>query len=147
MYNRALVGRCGLYCGACTIYRAQRDDPDRRKRIAERCSCTVEQVGCNGCGMLTPEDWGYDCKFVVCQRAKEIPYCFECEDFAICEKFQQFCSEYLEDGVDLRTSLAMIQEGRIETFLTTMKKRYTCKNCGGSLSVGETRCHHCQKEL
>lgn len=103
MNNRILIGRCGLYCGACTILRAQRDDKEWRRRIAERRNCLPEQVRCNGCGALTHEDWGYDCRFAVCLRGRGYEFCFQCPEFndKTCEEHEKFSGGYLEDGVDL----------------------------------------------
>jgi len=36
MVNRNLVGRCGIYCGSCIIYRAYKDSEQLRQRVAER---------------------------------------------------------------------------------------------------------------
>jgi len=66
MTNEDLVGRCGLYCGACSIYRAYKDNGEYLKRIATRFKCSPEKVRCEGCQILTPEFWGNDCKIVQC---------------------------------------------------------------------------------
>ncbi len=147
--DRTLVGRCGLYCGACTIYRAQRDSPELRKWLAEKFKCTPEQVQCNGCGALTPDSWGHDCKFVVCLRGKGYQSCYECSDYQdrTCKKFEEFAQEYLEEGVDLRGNLNQIKEGNIDQFLENSQKQYTCAFCGGPLAVGSKKCHHCGREF
>ncbi|HIE18590.1 TPA: DUF3795 domain-containing protein [Candidatus Bathyarchaeota archaeon] len=70
MADRNLIGRCGLYCGACVIYRAYKDDGDYLRRIDEHFRCPPEKVRCGGCMALTPDCWGYDYEIVQCLRNK-----------------------------------------------------------------------------
>lgn len=148
--DRSLVGRCGLYCGACVIYRAERDDPNWQQRLADRFKCPAEKVRCQGCAALTPECWGYDCKFLVCLRERGFEHCFECpgHQAGTCEEFERFSHAYLkDDGVDLRQNLELLRTGRVEQWLKKRKDRYTCRFCGGPLVAGAKNCHHCNREL
>lgn len=148
--ERSLVGKCGLYCGACSIFRAERDDPEWRKRIARHFDCPAEKVRCRGCGALTPECWGYDCKFIVCLRERGYEYCFECPEYETrsCRKFEELSKAYLEeDGVDLRANLTLIKSGKVDEWLEEFKKRYTCRFCEKETVTGEKKCHHCNREL
>jgi len=36
LVDKNLVGRCGLYCGSCLIYRAYKDSEQLRQKIAKR---------------------------------------------------------------------------------------------------------------
>ena len=144
------MGKCGLYCGACGIYRAERDDQEWRRRMAEHFKCSVEKVRCNGCGALTLNCWGFDCKFVKCLRERRYEFCYECIDYKnrSCEKFEKFSKEYLEeDDVDLRKNLAMIKDGKVEEWLASSEKFYTCKFCGKPVTTGAKKCHHCKREI
>ncbi|MCK4247085.1 MAG: DUF3795 domain-containing protein, partial [Methanomicrobia archaeon] len=49
MINENLVGRCGLYCGACIIYRAYKDSEELRRIIAKDNNCKPEEIRCEGC--------------------------------------------------------------------------------------------------
>jgi hypothetical protein len=150
MNERSLAGKCGLYCGACTIYRIERDDQEWRKRFAERMNCPVEKVRCNGCGALTPDCWGYDCKFVKCLRGKGYEFCYECIDYEnrSCQVFEEFSKKYLEeDGVNLRKNMVMIKAGKINEWLAESEKFYTCRFCGKPLVAGAKKCHHCKREI
>jgi hypothetical protein len=147
--ERNLVGKCGLYCGACGIYRAQRDSEEWRGRIASKYNCGSDQVRCNGCGDLTSECWGNGCKIVLCTRAKGVDYCHECREYQSdnCEKFRDLSSSYLKAGVDLKNNLTHIKEGRIEEWLQESQKKFTCKSCGKPVAVWNTNCHHCGDEI
>jgi hypothetical protein len=147
--KKALIGRCGLYCGACVIYRAERDDPELRKRIAKNVDCPPEKVRCRGCGALTPDCWGYECRIVICLNERQYRYCYECLEYEdkSCEKFESLSKGYLEnDGVDLRKDLAMIKAGRTDEWLKIMVERYSCPACGRPVSVGSKKCPHCEKK-
>jgi len=150
MNSVELVGNCGLYCGACTIYRAERDDQGWRGKLAEKFNCTIEQVSCNGCGALTANCWGNGCKIVKCARAKGYNYCYECEEYKdnSCEKFANLYNRYLENSsIDLRNNLVMIQEGKIDELLARSSERFKCKYCLKPTVAGAKTCHHCNREL
>lgn len=150
MNAKALVGRCGLYCGACVIYRAERDDPAWRRRLGEQFRCPPEKVRCEGCGALTPDCWGNDCELVRCMNEKGYVFCYECPDYDTksCDKYEQLWRRYSEeDGVDLRRNLAVIKKGKVEEWLGECKSRFTCPHCGKPVASGARKCHHCNREL
>lgn len=144
-----LVGRCGLYCGACTIYRAYKDNGDFLNRVAKFFKCSPEQVRCEGCQALTPACWGNDCKIVQCTTSKGLSFCYECSQFddRSCEKFEDLAKRYMEDGVDVRASLARIKTGEVEAWLRDSEERFRCPFCAKSLPEGRKNCYHCGKEF
>ncbi len=152
MVDRSLVGRCGLYCGACGIYRAYKDNEEYQKRLAERFKCPPEKVKCEGCMALTPNSWGYNCKIVQCLRSKGLEFCYQCSEYEnkSCEKFEKLAGPYLEeDGVDLRANLGRIRKGETEEWLRESEEKYKCPSCRKPLSVGamKTKCYHCGADL
>ena len=149
MPDRALVGRCGLYCGACGIYRAYKDGGVIRERIAGSFNIQSEQVRCDGCQALSPGCWGYDCEIVQCLSTKGFSFCYQCEDYASrrCEKFENLARRYAERGMDLRTNLARIAAGEVEEWLAEQEERWRCPACGQPISCHEDHCHHCGAPL
>lgn len=149
MSSLSLVGKCGLYCGACGIYRAYKDSKEWREEIAKKSGCSSDQVRCNGCGDLTSQCWGNGCKIVVCARAKGYDYCFECPGYQSenCESFKVLSEKYLKAGVDLRGNLSSIKEGKTEQWLEESSRRFSCKACGKPVSVWSDECHHCGSKL
>ena len=152
MVNRNLVGRCGLYCGACGIYRGYKDGGQYRQRLADFFKCPPEKVRCEGCQVLTSECWGNDCKIVKCLNAKELQFCYECSEFEThtCERFEKFSKDYLtDDGVDLRANLAKIKTGKVDEWLRESEERFRCSHCGKPLPTSSFRkkCYHCGKGL
>jgi len=144
-----LIGRCGLYCGACSIYRAYKDNGEYRNKLATFFKCPPEKVRCEGCQTLTSECWGNDCKIVQCTNAKGFRFCHECPQFNnnSCEKFEELAKRYLEDAVDVRANLARIKSGQIETWLKESKERFKCPYCGKPLPEGSQKCYHCGKDF
>jgi hypothetical protein len=152
LVDRNLVGRCGLYCGACGIYRAYKDNGKYLQRLAERFKCLPEKVRCEGCMVLTPDSWGYNCKIVKCLRSKGLEFCYQCSEYEkeTCEKFEKLAKSYLEeDEVDLRTNLERVKKGEIEEWLQESEERYKCPVCREPLSVGTIKkeCYHCGADL
>lgn len=147
MADKNLVGRCGLYCGACGIYRAYRDDGELLTRIAGDFKCSLEKVRCEGCMALTPECWGYGCKIVRCLNSKGLQFCYECNEYEkiTCEKYNKLANSYLEVGEDIRISLTRIKRGEIEEWLSESEQKYKCPSCKNPLPVYGTggKCHHC----
>jgi len=143
-----LAGRCGLFCGACNIYRAERDDPSWRQRLADHFKCRPDQVCCRGCRALTGGCWGNGCKIVICLRERGYDSCHLCPELSAgCERFDQLASGYQEDGVDLRRNLEGMHAMGFEAWLARAEERHTCTSCGRPLAVGRDRCHHCGRIL
>jgi len=144
-----LVGRCGLYCGSCIIYRAERDSEELRKSIAERNDCKVEEVHCGGCQTLmeygwdADKVWGKNCEIVNCLESKNLETCYDCEDR--CRKFEDWYKEMLNHNEDLKKNLKWINEGDVEDWLKGERERWSCPECGNPLIINLEKCHHCGK--
>jgi hypothetical protein len=151
LVNRDLVGRCGLYCGACGIHRAYKDNGEFLKRLAENFHCPPEKVRCEGCMALTPECWGNDCKIVQCLRGKGLEFCYQCGNYEkdSCETFGKLAQRYAKVGVNVRANLERIKKGETEKWLSESEKKYTCPSCGKPLPVYgiEGKCYHCGREI
>ena len=151
MVNWNLVGRCGLYCGACGIYRAYKDNGEYLEKLAKHFECPPEKVRCEGCMILTSECWGYDCKIVQCLRNKGLEFCYQCSQYedGSCEKFGKLAEGYLKDGVDLRANLERIRKSETEEWLCENEEKYKCPVCEKPLPVGlmKRKCYHCGANL
>jgi hypothetical protein len=149
--NRNLVGRCGLYCGACSIYRAYRDNGEYLKTLAEHFKCPPEKVKREGCMALTPESWGNECKIVQCLRNKNLEFCYQCTAYekGTCEKYEELAQRYLEDGEDVKANLERIKKGETTQWLRECEQKYKCPACGKPLPTGRMKkqCYHCGTDL
>jgi len=153
--NENLIGRCGLYCGFCEIYRAYKDSRELREELATKHNCSPEDVRCEGCqvidlcGWSHETEWGKNCKFLRCLESKHLQFCYECSEYHRCtmfERFHEICSGL---GIDLRQNLQMIQKGRIQEWLACQDKKWRCTECGNPVIVSYDvrNCHWCGKEL
>lgn len=155
MLNKNLVGRCGLYCGICEIYRAYKDSKELQVELAKRHGCQPEEVRCEGCqavdvyGWAYEKEWGVNCKILKCLNAKELTYCYECTEYDTCEKHASFAEICSGLGMDLRRNLRMIQEGKAEEWLVEQEKRWRCPKCDNPIIVSYNfkDCHWCGNKL
>ena len=147
MVKTNLVGRCGLYCGACGIYRAYKDGGVYRQRLAENFKCPPENVRCEGCHALTSNCWGNACAIVQCLNEKGMRFCFECADYdnQQCEQFQQLAKRYHDFDVDLRSNLGRIQAGDMDDWLQESNTKFRCPKCEKPLPARllKKNCYHC----
>lgn len=149
MVNYALVGRCGLYCGSCMIYRAYKDSEKMRQLIAERAKCRPEDIRCEGCQTaltdgwdVQGQQWGKHCEIVRCLEAKELKFCYECDTYPDCGKFQEIYRSELRHGEDLVKNLDRIKAGDVEKWLEEEEEKWVCQVCGKPVSDYE-ECHWC----
>jgi len=155
MANKNLVGRCGLYCGYCSIYRAYKDGGKFREEVAKRNNCRLEDVKCEGCQTIgddswsQEEKWGKNCKILRCLNAKKNRFCYECNEYATCQKYDEFAKLCLLINVDVRKNMQTIEEGKTEEWLMKQEKKWRCSKCGNPVanSVEVDDCHWCGHKL
>lgn len=124
MVDRNLVGRCGVYCGSCIIYRAYRDSEQLRRRVAERQNCGLEDVQCQGCqtvlvdGWEKDGKWGKNCRIVRCLEAKGLDFCYQCDMYPNCKNFRELADHHLlRYSENLTDNLKKIKAGEVEEWL------------------------------
>jgi len=147
MANRNLVGRCGHYCGACSIYRA-REDGGELLEVMER-SYPDRKVYCKGCQVVDETCWPYyHCKIRRCLDAKEFEFYYECSEFEKggCIEWRRLADGHATIGMDLRENLLWIKSGKIEEWLEQQDKKWRCPSCGKPISE-EEKCHQCGARL
>lgn len=147
MADLSLVGRCGLFCGACGIYRAYKDNGPYLEKLAESFDCAPELVRCEGCQALTPDCWGNECKIVICLRKRELGFCYECGDLDGCQEFSQLSDGYKELGIDLKQNMDRIKTGDTVSWLEEEDMRWRCGSCGEPISCHMEVCNQCGVKL
>nr|MBC7244904.1 DUF3795 domain-containing protein [Chloroflexota bacterium] len=149
MPNHHLIGRCGLYCGACAIYRAYQDGQQFQEALAKRHNCSAEQVRCEGCQDLTEACWGYDCPIVLCLRTQGYEFCYEYVNWTNknCEKYAQIANSYAARGEDVYANLHAIQAGCVKDWLQQQEQRWRCPACGQPCAVWDDNCRWCGEAL
>lgn len=147
MADLSLVGRCGLYCGACGIYRAYRDGGDYLKKVAESFDCARDLVRCEGCQNLDSECWGHGCRIRNCMKDKGYSFCYECQGLDSCDNYSELYEGYKELGVDIRRNLQSIKSEGPEKWIEKQDRKWQCKSCGEPISCHMEKCHHCGASL
>ncbi|MDD5289261.1 MAG: DUF3795 domain-containing protein [Dehalococcoidales bacterium] len=79
MSKEHLAAVCGLYCGACGLYRTRRNgspaqQQELAKTLSERWGVPPEEVDCEGClsgGKLSP--YCRNCQILRCPATKKVP--------------------------------------------------------------------------
>ncbi|HEC77658.1 MAG TPA: DUF3795 domain-containing protein [candidate division WOR-3 bacterium] len=140
-----LIGRCGLYCGACDIYRAWIDkDEEKLKGMAKYFRCAPEQIRCSGCQSTSKDKWSGDCKIVQCLDRNHYQYCYECALTEQCDIFQKLNKRYKDMPGRNLTRLKKIGE---ECFLKEQKFRWSCPECRAPVEYGAEKCRKCGADL
>jgi hypothetical protein len=155
MANRDLIGRCGLYCGLCEIYRAYKDSRKLQEELAGKHNCKPEEVRCEGCqsidlyGWSYEMEWGSNCNILKCQDAKNLDFCYECGEYKSCQKLSDFCEICSGLGFNLMENLENIKEGRADEWLLEQDKKWRCPECGKPIIVSYDlkTCHWCGRKL
>ncbi|MFQ6085224.1 MAG: DUF3795 domain-containing protein [Candidatus Bathyarchaeia archaeon] len=153
MVNKNLIGRCGLFCGTCPIYRAYEDSRKLQEALAKEYNCSPEDVRCEGCqvvmeeGWAGDENWGKNCKIIKCLDARGLNFCYECDVYDQCERFGDLFESTLKYGENLRKNLERIKVGEAEQWLAEEEKRWRCPNCKKPASMYLPECHWCGAKL
>jgi len=157
--NPAFVSPCGLYCGVCAIYIADRDNNQNfKERLVELYkggvpgkgtlpnseNLTVEDIKCQGC--LSNDQFMHckQCEIRACTIEKGYSGCHECDEFPC---------QYIEDfpmSVGKKVILRAIpywREHGTEKFVQDEEARYICPECGNKVFRGAVRCNKCKAEL
>ena len=147
--NEHLAAVCGLYCGACGLYRARRDDnPERLEEIlrttSERWGVPEEEIGCDGClggGKLTPHC--KDCRMRLCAEEKpEVTRCADCPDFP-CDMITDFNNDGARHHAEVLTNLRDIQKIGAEKWVAEQEESWRCPGCGIQVGWYDRNCYSC----
>lgn len=149
--NRNLVGRCGVYCGACEIRRGFEDAGKLRLDVAQKHNCMPGDVRCNGCrsvhiiGWSRAKDYGKNCAILACLKTRGLETCGDCEKLSSCDRWRKLAEHCLEIGVYLKANLQAIQQHGVDAWLQAQEERWQCQACGRPVAVDSItpRCHRC----
>ncbi len=150
MQNHSLLSRCGIYCGACYVYRAERDGGNFLREVAEWQNVGLEDVKCNGCFAPEDEKW-QNCRRCIpwkCLKEKGLDYCHECDSFwnYRCDSYASLEDFCVRRGENIRQNLVKIMADP-EKYLEEQDKHWRCDSCGEPYSWYEENCHYCDKSL
>jgi len=155
--NKDLMAPCGLYCGACGIYIANRDGNEKFRTImANLYGTKPEETTCAGCMQTEPAKnlYGYcqECPIRNCVKSKGYYSCHQCSEWP-CHMIEKFP---LATGVKVmkrtiplwRKKVAELgdEKGSVE-WAREECRRYHCPHCGEPLFRGAQRCRSCKEPV
>lgn len=153
--NKDLMAPCGLYCGACGVYIATRDNNEKFKAIMGNLYGTKpEETECHGCMQNDPQKKLYSfckiCDIRNCVRTGGYYSCHQCGQWP-CDVIKKFG---LATGARVMKRTIPIwrekvashgdEEGSVE-WARSECERYHCSSCGMPLFRGAQRCKFCKK--
>jgi len=149
MAKMDIVGRCGIYCGACPIYRGTRGDREAQAFARDVWKTPPNRMTCDGCHNLGPESHGVDCPRRRCMDSKGYEYCSECPEYAAggCEKFESMDRYFVKKGESLRENIKRITSGDADAWLAEQGAKWSCHSCGAPTFWEERNCPRCGKPL
>ena len=139
--DKMLAAVCGLYCEACTLFIATKEDPARLKGLAARFQLSEEAMKCHGCRAAKRGPYCQTCKMFACATERGIEFCSECEDYP-CNDLKQFQSER-PHRIELWDDLARIRDIGYKPWLKEVKGNYTCPKCQSINSAYDLKCRKC----
>ena len=157
--NKDFLAPCGLYCGVCAIYIADRDDNVKFKErlvnlyqggvpgkgvLPDGNSLTVEKIKCGGCLSDNLFMFCEKCGIRDCTQEKGIAGCHECDEFP-CQYIDDFPMA-IGKKVILR-AIPYWREVGTEKWVQDEEDRYVCPECGNKVFRGAVRCNKCKVDL
>ena len=131
MFTEDMIAPCGLDCSICS------------RALLREAPCP----GCNGPDDGKPEFCAKRCGIILCEKRKSNGwrFCDECPDYPcadVMEKENRYTSQYPLYESPLR-NLRDIRSMGMEAFLTVERERWTCRDCGKTISVHDGICSGC----
>lgn len=143
--DKKTAGVCGLYCEACTLFIATKEDPERLGDIAKRYLLTVEAITCYGCRSAKRGPYCEKCKMFACAAQRGIDFCVECTEYP-CDDLKQFQSEGRPHRLELWDDLEQIRTIGYKEWLKETRENYTCPRCESINSAYDLKCRKCGEE-
>jgi len=152
--DRSLMAPCGLYCGVCGVYLANRNgDAKFKARLGALYGSTPEETECRGCMQPEPPDclYGYCrvCPIRDCVRRKGFYSCHQCGDWpcALITGFPLATGRRVMARAIPRWREEVARHGPgagDAAWARAEAERYHCPHCGEALFRGAQRCRSCR---
>lgn len=135
MFTEKMIAPCGLDCSLCSAAHLK-ENPCR---------------GCLGPDENKPEFCAKECKVIQCEKrfSHDYQFCDECKEFP-CDYLVKLENRYMTEYPLKESPLAnlrFIREKGMAAFLHQEKDLWTCKVCGGVISVHNGICSNCGKSV
>lgn len=145
--TREWLAPCGLYCGACGIRHADRENDQRLKeKLAGVYGVKPDEIRCEGCLAQGERVFAYCrvCPIKSCAAERGYESCAGCSEFP-CARLDNFPSP--EGKKEILRSIPRWRELGTEKWVEETEQRFRCPHCGGRLFRGARRCRSCKEEV
>ncbi|HTG00792.1 MAG TPA: DUF3795 domain-containing protein [Nitrospirota bacterium] len=143
--DKRLAAVCGLFCPACHVFIANREDPARLAAMARRFGRTIEELKCDGC---RSENRCFFCETLCvmtkCAAKKGVDFCGACGEYP-CPDLKEFQAK-APHRIELWKSHARIKEAGYEQWYAEMIGHYSCPACRTINSAYDLKCRKCGHE-
>ena len=147
MPDNALVGRCGMYCGSCPIYRASHDKDEKKTfELSFSTRCTIDMIKCEGCGTSDRFALSKGCIFRKCANGRSLSSCGLCQEFP-CDTLPGLYEDDMRSRGDAEKNARRIREAGIEKWLEEAEARWSCGRCRGKIALDMKICPGCEEAL
>lgn len=151
--HKNLAAPCGLYCGACTIYRVgKRGDSSRLKQIAailtQHMGRAVEtkDLVCEGCLSDTVAVQCRICPIRSCAIEKGGNYCYKCPVFP-CRQIKDFNNDGMLHHSEVLENIKHQREIGIDAWAEEQAERWRCPKCACALDTYSDKCPDCGTDI
>jgi len=130
-FDRTMIAPCGMNCGTCIGYLRDKN---------KCCGCWPESG--------SKPKYCVSCRIKNCDLLEKTTskFCYDCENFP-CQRLKQLDKRYrTKYNTSFILNLLSIKEIGITEFLRNENSRWTCPNCGSTLSVHRDNCLNCNIE-
>jgi len=147
MSNAQLIGVCGIYCGACLLYRAYKDCDQALTDYLTNVGIPKEAIRCEGCTSELISPTCVNCNIRDCAKQKGMAYCYECKELP-CKRLTELSIErakkdnlpHLALCID---NLDTLRQIGTEEWLRKQDKRWACSSCGKKHNWYTEKCSNC----
>ncbi len=139
--DKTFAAVCGLYCEACSLFIATKEDPERLKKLAEKFHLSEETMRCYGCRSEKRGPYCQQCKMSACAAERGIDFCVECPEYP-CDDLKAFQAER-PHRIELWEDLERIHAVGYETWMEEARKKYSCPSCKTTNSAYDLQCRNC----
>lgn len=121
-----LFAPCGMHCLVCYRY-------------------LKPKKPCGGCRFHDAGKPAHcrSCKIKDCVQEKGLAFCYDCDEFP-CKPIKSLDKSYASRyGASLVANSKMVQTAGIPVFLDKQRVTFTCRICGGVISLHDRTCSEC----
>lgn len=142
--KKEYLSPCGMYCSACSVLAAQKNnDHELKEKLASFFGTSPENIVCEGCKSEKPFQFAKTCSIRACAQERGRNGCHQCDDFP-CNNIKNFPME--PSRKMMLEAIPRWRELGTERWVAEVENRYTCPNCGTLLHRYAIKCSNCQDQ-